>query len=188
MKKIISYIVFLGILLGTIVGYYINFGTAIVDGNSMLPTYRNNDFILVRKVKNIKFGDIVAINSNTLNEYLCKRVIGVAGDHIVINNKGLYVNKKRISENYVASNKWYSNSEEIDVEVPKNSVFVLGDNRNNSTDSRILGCLKTKDIYGVCIYNITKSTGITKSMLFKFTIVIWVLFLLICIFSKEKNS
>lgn len=187
-KKIIkSVLVFVSLIL-IILLYDAVLGTAQVNGSSMFPTYQNNDFLIISKLKPIKHGDIIAVNSVTLHKFLCKRVIGVEGDHIVIDNTGLYRNNELVNEPYIPNTVWLNNTEHVDVIVQKGEIFVLGDNRSYSTDSRVLGCLKVNDIYGVSILNVTRSFGITRQMLVGFTILLWILFFLSCIFGKRKRS
>lgn len=134
------------------------FGTCVIDGTSMEPTLHDGDFCIVRRHVDVERGDIVAIYSNTYESYLCKRVIGVAGDVIRLSDSKCEVNGVAISEPYLLDRYWGGELREITV--GDNEVFVMGDNRNDSADSRILGCLREDNIYGVFLYNVTEHTGI----------------------------
>ena len=77
-----------------------------------------------------------------------KRVIGVPGDHIVIENGNVYINGELQKEEYLQSGVITTNGRGncLDVTVPDNSVFVMGDNRSQSTDSRCFGCIPLEKI------------------------------------------
>ncbi|MBP2031642.1 signal peptidase I [Clostridium algifaecis] len=114
------------------------FETVSVDGHSMDPTLNNKDRLIVEKVSYYfrapEPGDIVVIKypANPSEKFI-KRVIGVGGDRIKIENGKLYVNDKVKNEPYILE-PMIGNFNEVTV--PKNTIFVLGDNRNNSRDSR----------------------------------------------------
>lgn len=168
--------------------YFICFGTAQVNGSSMFPTYEHGDFLFIAKLKQIEYNDIVAINSSDLDKLLCKRVIGVEGDHIVINKTGLYRNGTLLNEKYISNDlDWLKNTKKVDITVKKDEVFVLGDNRNASTDSRELGCLLKSGIYGVSVLNITDICGITRKDILYITAFLWILFVLSCIFCRKQT-
>ncbi|BAH06354.1 hypothetical protein CKR_1303 [Clostridium kluyveri NBRC 12016] len=114
------------------------FETVSVDGHSMDPTLNNKDRLIVEKVSYYfrapKTGDIVVIKypANPKEKFI-KRVIGVGGDRIKIENGNLYVNDVLKKESYILEPMLGDFDE---VTVPENTVFVMGDNRNNSRDSR----------------------------------------------------
>lgn len=121
-----------------------------VHGSSMEPTYHDEEVLFARVTTNVSHGDIVVIWSDELNEYLIKRVIGVAGDHIEIRDNTLIRNGATVTEDYINEPVWAENVD-IDITVPEDSIYVLGDNRNHSADSRALGSLPVKNIYGKVI-------------------------------------
>jgi signal peptidase I len=185
MKKFISYAINIVVFGVVLVGVYMTFGTAQVSGNSMYPTYENADFLLISKTKAIEYGDIVAIYSDQLSKYLCKRVVGTEGDRIVIDNTGFYRNGELVDEPYIVED-WLEHSDWVNTTVPENEVFVMGDNRNNSADSRYLGTMSVSDIYGVSILNLTKTLHLSRYSLTFITVFLWILVLLSLIFSKRK--
>lgn len=136
--------------------------SAVVVGESMLPTLKDSDFVIVSKYNNTyNYGDIVVIKSDLIGEDICKRVIGVADDNVVIDSTGLHINGETIVEDYILSDNWYTTqAQSIDVVVPNASVFVLGDNRQKSYDSRVLGCIDEKSIEGKLVFNVSSVIGL----------------------------
>lgn len=84
-----------------------------------------------------------------------KRVIGVAGDHIVISDDGsVYLNNEKLDEPYLREEKTIKGGEYTDLIVPEGSVFVMGDNRSDSRDSRYFGCVPISKVNGYVIFRI----------------------------------
>ena len=120
-----------------------------VDGFSMLPTLHDGEFVLVNKlayrVGSPTRGDIIVFQSTTEKELdLIKRVIGLPGDHIVIGGDKVSVDNQTLTEPYIAAAPSYSG----DWNVPKGYLFVLGDNRNDSSDSHAWGFLPIQNVVG----------------------------------------
>lgn len=117
-------------------------GIAFVRGSSMEPTLKENNLIVFDKISYRfsppKRNDLIAFKptSNLLtdnkNSIFVKRIIAIPGDHIVIKNNQVFINNSLIHEPYIKSNT----IGEIDLTVPHNQLFVMGDNRANSSDSR----------------------------------------------------
>lgn len=127
--------------------YVISFSQII--GPSMKDTLNNGDIVLVSKL-NYKFtdpkrNDIIAFNMKGL-KFAVKRVIGVPNDKVSIKNNKVYINDKLLDEPYIISS---TNSSDKDYGIlGKDEYFVLGDNREDSADSRRFGFVKKSDIIG----------------------------------------
>jgi signal peptidase I len=127
-----------------------------VEGTSMMPGLEDQERIFVNKFvyrwEPIQRGDIVVLRypRDTYKSYI-KRVIGVAGDRIRIENGQVYVDGAALDEDYVPSDYADSRSYSESV-VPANSFFVLGDHRTMSNDSRDFGTVNERYIYGKAVF------------------------------------
>lgn len=119
-----------------------------VTGNSMLPTYNNGDRLIVFYTTDVEVNDIAVVWCDKLNEYVVKRIIGVAGDHIEIKDKHLYRNGIQLYESYVDNQEWFDEMDYVNIVVPEGEIFILGDNRLDSADSRMFGTLSTSNVFG----------------------------------------
>ncbi|MEG1834882.1 MAG: signal peptidase I [Oscillospiraceae bacterium] len=126
-----------------------------VSGESMVPTLQDGDWLAVKSINTqIKQGDIVVVTQpNSLNEPIIKRVIALAGDEVNINfaEGTVSVNGVVLNEPYINEPTARSYDKAFPITVPDNSVFVMGDNRNRSIDSRssIIGFIDQRYILGV---------------------------------------
>ncbi|HET6846611.1 MAG TPA: signal peptidase I [Anaerolineales bacterium] len=123
-----------------------------VDGQSMLPTLNNGEFVLVNrmsyKLGQPARGDIIVFRSTTqLDMDLIKRIIGVPGDQIHIADGQVKVNDVILTEPYISAEPRYSG----EWSVPDGYLFVLGDNRNDSSDSHAWGLLPEQNVIGKAI-------------------------------------
>ena len=123
-----------------------------IDGSSMNPTLLDGEYLIINNVTYLmdepQPGDIVVFRHprNELN--LIKRVVGVPGDHIEINNGTVWVNGEAQEEPFIADSPNYSGS----WDVPLGQYFVLGDNRNNSSDSHSWGYLPEENLLGKAMF------------------------------------
>jgi signal peptidase I len=127
-----------------------------VEGTSMMPSLDDQERIFVNKfvyrLEPIERGDVVVFRyPRDPSKSFIKRVIGVAGDRVRIDDGQVYVNDKRLLEGYVA--EMYTDERSLaEIIVPTHSYFVLGDHRSMSNDSRDFGAVNSKFIYGKAVF------------------------------------
>ncbi|MBQ3128053.1 MAG: signal peptidase I [Clostridia bacterium] len=131
-----------------------------VDGDSMEPTLQDNDWLIVSAVNpEIKYGDIIiSTQPNAFNEPLVKRVIATGGQTVDIDFvKGeVYVDGQLLDEPYIAEPTHTTEGVSFPILVPEGKLFVMGDNRNESSDSRspMVGCVDERYVLGVVKYRV----------------------------------
>ena len=126
-----------------------------ITDSSMKPLFNDGDIVLTVKDNKFKTGDIVAFYHG--NKILIKRVIGVESDFVNIDKDGIvYVNGKKLKENYVKELKKGDSDIKYPVQVSDGSIFVLSDDRDVLTDSRTInvGQIKTSDVIGKIILKV----------------------------------
>ncbi|MCI8823244.1 MAG: signal peptidase I [Lachnospiraceae bacterium] len=126
-----------------------------INGSSMAPTLVNGEIIFLRQTKKVEPGDMIGFYYG--GRILLKRVIGSGGDQIEIDSEGnVYVNGGMIDEPYLAEKSPGKCDLEFPCEVPEGMVFVLGDNRAISVDSRIrsIGCVEENQIVGKTAFRV----------------------------------
>jgi signal peptidase I len=132
-----------------------------VEGRSMMPTLTDQERIFINKftyrfgLGSIERGDTVVFwyPLDTSKSYI-KRVIGVPGDRVRVDRGQVFVNGKALVETYVAAqhrdpSSWRDGDEQT---VPDGKYFVLGDHRNESSDSRVWGYVPRENIYGKAVF------------------------------------
>ena len=148
-KELIPYIVIIVIVL--LVKKYI-FTPVIVNGPSMMNTLHDKDVMILDKIgmklNGIDRFDIVVIQTD--NTKIIKRVVGMPGETIEYKDNKLYINGNEIDDPYGT----YVTYDFDKVKIPKGSYYVLGDNRTDSVDSRIIGLIDKKDILGNATFTI----------------------------------
>lgn len=126
-----------------------------ISGTSMEPTLKNGEIVVLVKTHKLKHGDLCGFYYS--NKILIKRVVGLPGDVVVIDNDGnVYVNGAMLEESYVTDKMLGDCDLEFPFTVPEQSYFVLGDQRSNSVDSRnsVVGTIKQEDIMGKVIIRV----------------------------------
>lgn len=155
-------VVILAVTTGLLLKKYV-FASFIVDGISMYPTLdggsgenqdnqrTNGEVLYLDKRSKISRGDIVVFNTDKAHadtvSTLVKRVIAVGGDHLQIVSNVVYLNGEKLDEPYLNQSPTYL---DIDLYVPANHVFCMGDNRDSSLDSRAFGAVSLDDVIGKC--------------------------------------
>ena len=151
--EILLFDVVLPIALGIAISFLLIhfFGRGVVRGDSMSPTLKDGQNVIIFKSnKSIKRNDIVFIHSDKLDEDIVKRVVAVENDVVEIKGTDVYVNSEKLDDSYTAS---HSDEQYIKPTViPEGCVYVLGDNRDDSTDSRVLGPIDVEDVFAKVIY------------------------------------
>lgn len=148
-KSIIPYLII--ILVVVLIRTFI-ITPAKVDGSSMQPTLYDNNIVLLNKLKykinDVKRFDIVVIKHN--NEKLIKRVVALPNEHIEYKNNDLYINGNIIIEDFKHESTYDFKLESIGfLTIPGDKYFVIGDNRENSVDSRMIGLVDKSNILGI---------------------------------------
>ena len=168
-KSLIKDIIVAAILAAAVISFV---RPTIVKQTSMQDTLNPNDYIIMYRRaysgdKEPKRGDIVIFKSelqdeNGKNKLLIKRVIGLPGDKITINDGKVYINDKEYDESYLKDG--YTTGSVNNFKVPKGEYFVMGDNRVVSIDSRYseVGCVKKDAIKGRAVLRLFPFTKIRK--------------------------
>lgn len=120
---------------------------AVVNGDSMDNTLKDGHIVLINKLSyvfgDVKRFDIVVLNNESDSDKIIKRVIGLPNEKIEYKNNKLYINDKEVKFKIN-----FESTEDFIVETKENEYFVLGDNRDVSKDSRVLGNFNKEDIVG----------------------------------------
>lgn len=154
LRSVASLVLQLAILFALIAAFFVRFPQ--VSGPSMSPHISSGEFVLINtlayKFSSPRRGEIVAFRHDGFTpETYIKRVIGLPGDRVRIDRGVVYVNGIKLDEPYVQ----YSDTRSMpEIIVPPQSVFVLGDNRAVSEDSRAFGPVPYSDLMGRALFGI----------------------------------
>ncbi len=128
-----------------------------VVGTSMLPNLDDGELMLLDKIsyrfKDVERYDVVVINKDS-DDPIIKRIIGLPGEEVRVTNNKLFINDKEIYQNFETN----GNTSDFDLssldqeKIPEDYYFVLGDNRVNSIDSRIIGLIHKDEIEGKAFF------------------------------------
>lgn len=167
-KKGMSMLLQLVLLVVVVVGLRNVMGTILVKGSSMEPNFYHGDFVFINKLSTsfgtLKRGDIVICRLSDEKKNLIKRVIGLPGDEIELRGNGddedtiysLYINGELVTEDYIREPMDTKGNIEYPYTVPENSYFVMGDNRNASSDSRrkSVGAIPKENLLGKVVFRL----------------------------------
>lgn len=139
---------------------YFLFAAVIVHGESMAPTFESEDKVIVSKMTDVERFDQIVFHAPDSSDNYIKRVIGMPGDKIKMKNDVLYINGEAVDELYLNKNKQklpkgQQLTDDFTLaeltgheEVPDGYLFVLGDNRTVSKDSRVFGLIRENSVIG----------------------------------------
>ena len=131
-----------------------------IYGTSMSPTLTEGDIVISVKGSTFETGEVVAFYYN--NKILVKRVIAHPGDWVNIDKDGVvYINEKRLEEPYVSELARGDLDIELPYQVPESRLFVMGDHREVSVDSRntTVGCIAEEQIVGKIVFKVWPLSG-----------------------------
>ncbi|WP_409340997.1 signal peptidase I [Paenibacillus sp. MBLB4367] len=134
------------------------FATYVVEGPSMQPNFHTGERLIVNKIiytfRKPDRGEVVVFHAPQGKDYI-KRVIALPGEKVKISNNKVYVNDQLLDEWYIKEeieqrekNGEKYNKDFPETTVPDGAVFVMGDNRLNSQDSRAIGSIEYKEVVG----------------------------------------
>ena len=147
-NNIISFVLIIGLAL--LIKIFI-FSPIKVNGDSMVPTLNDGDIMILNEIgyrfNGVERFDIVVAKVD--GERYIKRIIGLPGEKLEYRNNELYIDDKLVVENFKHGDTEDFNIEEIGLDkIPENSYFIIGDNRGNSKDSRVIGAVHKSKIMG----------------------------------------
>ncbi|MDD2378118.1 MAG: signal peptidase I [Bacilli bacterium] len=161
MKLLKEVLIYILIIVGVILVRTYLITPVIVKGNSMYPTLDDKEVLLLKKYDHSynRFDIVVFINEDSK---LVKRVIGLPGEHIKYVDNKLYINGKQIDDVINESPSDFDLNYLGYQKIPEGMYFVLGDNRSNSVDSRMLGLIEESRIIGTTNFSLFPFTNFGK--------------------------
>lgn len=126
-----------------------------IYGSSMTPSLEDGEIVVSTKSSDFKTGDIIAFYYN--NNVLIKRVIATSGQWVNIKEDGtVFVDSVELNEPYISEKAFGECDIELPYQVPENKIFVMGDHRSVSVDSRssVIGCVSEEQIVGEIVFRV----------------------------------
>ena len=148
LKRVCDIVLILGVVLCVVIVVLRLFGVSVicVQGASMEPNYGDGELHLVAKSSEYKRGDVVVVRVN--NTTILKRIIAIEGDTVEIYHHTIWVNDTLV-EPYITGEKWNGSGEYDTCQIiGQGEVYLLGDQRNESGDSRHFGAIRKEQIIG----------------------------------------
>lgn len=148
-KQIIALIVTLSLGLFCMRYIITNYRCVLVVGSSMFPALRHGDYCMIRLTQDVQRGDIVTVNFG--EGHIVKRVVGLPGETVMVSGRNVYIKQGEgqlvpITEIYLPIDQ--NLGERKEYKVGADEVFILGDNRSHSHDSRAFGPIKINQVEG----------------------------------------
>ena len=121
-----------------------------ISGPSMQPNFHTGDCVLVLRTQKVERYDVAVVKWQ--DKWLVKRVVGLPSDNLALSDGYTYINGEEINEpfEYMSGHRNIS-----EIEIPQKHIFIMGDNRANSHDSRAFGPVATSEIYGKMVVKLT---------------------------------
>ncbi|WP_131923731.1 signal peptidase I [Hazenella coriacea] len=145
-RTLVKFVCGIGVLVISYLIFIQFFGFVKVVGSSMSPNLDDGEIVVMKKAQGVERGEIIFFRSENYN-YI-KRVIGLPGDRLDLKGGRVYLNGSLLEERYLGQ------LDQIEIEsihVPKDHLFVLGDDRLNSIDSRHFGFIPIKNVEGIIL-------------------------------------